>query len=547
MKKVLLSVFILFFLFFNTFGQELISRGKPVTASRTYNPGSPKFVNDGDIETAWNAGAHAPQWIQIDLQNNYDISSIKLIPETDRRGNTVQKIFVSEDLKDWKEIDRFEEELVARKAVIRNYTNLLNIRGVKIETVSSPTWIAWREIEIFGTLAEGGTHSNQNSVNIYESIKKIDCYTQIKPEVFAFPDKDLAFVKISENVFSLISTQDLQEKNIFNFKEKGIISLSNSYIEGNHILLAINNGKGEIKEYIKYNLSNFSFENIKCKNTPRGCIITTASSYYVSLRNDTPYDFGNYKVFFRSKGRQYFYDISKIITEKADFNNAMSGNRNDKLDFLKKYPNSEYKDEVIASFINSFTTIKNISDFIKINKEFNSQLDEKAFTLVKNSNSELELQEYISAFPEGKYLTDVNMKIAAIKQAKVEDERRIAAEKQKKEDEARLAERRRQEADARRIQEIKNAQIGDKLLYSETWSWSSGFWVFKTSGAYTMMVTCFIEHIDGVRYQLRVGDVQSSDSNRYETPTINGVRVKKGDIIWARPLNGNQWVYGESY
>jgi TonB family protein len=103
----------------------------------------------------------------------------------------------------------------------------------------------------------------------------------------------------------------------------------------------------------------------------------------------------------------------------------------------------------------------------------------------------------------------------------------------------------RREAEARRVAGIKQAQIGDKLLYSESWQWSEGLWIFHQSGTYTMMVTCFIERVEGDRYQLRVGDVQSSSSDRYTSPTINGVKVSKGDIIWARPMNDPKWVYGE--
>ena len=104
-----------------------------------------------------------------------------------------------------------------------------------------------------------------------------------------------------------------------------------------------------------------------------------------------------------------------------------------------------------------------------------------------------------------------------------------------------------EEVEALRIVKIKSAQIGDKLLFSDTWSWRDGIWVFHSSGSHTMMVTFFIERIEGDRYQLRAGDISSSDSYRYTTPEINGVKVSKGDIIWARPLNGKQWVYGESY
>ena len=107
-------------------------------------------------------------------------------------------------------------------------------------------------------------------------------------------------------------------------------------------------------------------------------------------------------------------------------------------------------------------------------------------------------------------------------------------------------EKQRIEVAIRRISEIKNAEVGDKLLYSETWSWKEGFWVQQT-GTYSMVVTCFIERKEGDRYQLRVGDVTSSDSRRFSTPTINGVKVSKGDIIWARPLNDSKWVYGKDF
>ena len=440
MKKVLFSVFILFLLSGNLLGQELISRGKPAVASRTDRNYPTINITDGNTETFWNAGGYAPQWVQIDLQNNYNISSIRLNPEITPSGRTVQKISVSEDLKVWKEIDNFTENNTASGRVIsRNYNNLLNIRGIKVETTLSPSYVAWREIEVFGTLTNGVannyTNSNSNSLNVYETIKKIDCYTKINPEVFTFPDKHLAFVKMSENTFSLVSTQDLEEKNIFNFKGKGNINLGNSYIDGNYILLAVKSDKGEIKEYIKYNLSNFSFENVKCKNAPRGCIMSSASSNYILLRNNTAYDFEDFKIFFKSNGYQYFYEISKIVVEKTDFNIAIKGNRNEKLDFLKKYPNSEHKNDIIISFTNSFTSIKDISDFSNTNKEFNTQLDERAFILVQNTNSEYDLQEYLSIFPNGKYVNNVNNKIASIKQAEEQEkerQRKLALEREQK-------------------------------------------------------------------------------------------------------------------
>ena len=101
------------------------------------------------------------------------------------------------------------------------------------------------------------------------------------------------------------------------------------------------------------------------------------------------------------------------------------------------------------------------------------------------------------------------------------------------------------EAEARRVAAIKGAQIGDRLLYSEEWNWTETELFIRREGTATMYVICFIERIEGDRYQLRIGDVVSSNSGRYKTPVINGVKVSKGDIIWARPQNDSKWVYGE--
>jgi tetratricopeptide (TPR) repeat protein len=114
-------------------------------------------------------------------------------------------------------------------------------------------------------------------------------------------------------------------------------------------------------------------------------------------------------------------------------------------------------------------------------------------------------------------------------------------ETQKKEKERQL-----KEAETKRIAAIKSAQIGDKILYSEKWDWTEPGLLFSVRrGTSTMYVMCFIERIEGDRYQLRVGDVVSSDSEHYNTPVINGVRISKGDIIWAKPLTDNKWIYGE--
>ncbi|MDR0559115.1 MAG: hypothetical protein LBG92_03030, partial [Prevotellaceae bacterium] len=274
--------------------------------------------------------------------------------------------------------------------------------------------------------------SSRQEKDIYQSVKTLDCYTKIEPEMFVFPDNNLAFVKISENTFSLIDLKTLQEKAKYNHKDKDVIKLKHSYFENNILYLAVSDKKGEIGKYAAYNLQNFSAAMLKCKNTPRGCIASTPSSNYSALRNGTPYNFGEYKVFFWNVDSKYYYEIVKVIEENRDFNTAVKGSRENKLEFLTKYPNSEYKKDILNSF--AFATTADIYDFIKSNGEHRDLLEEKAFSLTKQANTVQSFQQYLAAFPSGKYANDARKTIAAI-QKKADDEAAaaLAAEKAKQE------------------------------------------------------------------------------------------------------------------
>ena len=105
-KGYLLFVTIFLLTSLNLFGQELISRGNLVTASKTRSGYPASRITDGDISKGWQAGDYPPQWVQIDLQNYYDISRIELVPNVTPSGIvTRQKISVSEDSLVWNEIE----------------------------------------------------------------------------------------------------------------------------------------------------------------------------------------------------------------------------------------------------------------------------------------------------------------------------------------------------------------------------------------------------------------------------------------------------------
>lgn len=61
--------------------QTLVSAGKTATASNYTGVQYPSLVTDGlyGQDQHWSAGAYAPQWIEVDLEQAYAISSITVI------------------------------------------------------------------------------------------------------------------------------------------------------------------------------------------------------------------------------------------------------------------------------------------------------------------------------------------------------------------------------------------------------------------------------------------------------------------------------------
>jgi len=212
------------------------------------------------------------------------------------------------------------------------------------------------------------------------------------------------------------------------------------------------------------------------------------------------------------------------------------------------------KEKLVIWLINHYESTNNYKELYDIisqrvpkkNAEQYNKLAYASFKIDKLEEADKYYNEALKIEPSlsvNKSARNASKKFVEEKREKEEQER--IEREQLKELQKKAEEKQRQEAEIRRVAAIKSAEIGDKLYYSDTWNWKETFLWSVTSGSYTMYVTCFIERIEGERYQLRVGDVTSSNSQRSSTPTINGVKVSKGDIIWARPLNDSKWVYGE--
>lgn len=118
-----------------------------VTASATLPTDGPNLVCDGELSTKWNSGAVAPNWIQLDLGQPTTISKVRLNVAQSPSGPTTHQISAGPTPDKLTLVEALDGNTTDAQWIELNKP-INNARYLKIETIKSPSWIAWNEIEI---------------------------------------------------------------------------------------------------------------------------------------------------------------------------------------------------------------------------------------------------------------------------------------------------------------------------------------------------------------------------------------------------------------
>jgi hypothetical protein len=114
----------------------------------------PKDAFDGNSATSWNAGGYPTQWIQLDLGRTTSVGKMRLQVSQYPAGNAVHTISVGQDPSSLHDVYtsntstpdgnwlEFHGDGIAGD-------KLGNVRYIRITTTSGPSWVSWREIEIY--------------------------------------------------------------------------------------------------------------------------------------------------------------------------------------------------------------------------------------------------------------------------------------------------------------------------------------------------------------------------------------------------------------
>ena len=107
---------------------------------------------DGDTSSIWSAGAAAPQWFSVVLDDLYLVDTIELTVTQAPAGKTTHEIWLDNATGVRTLYKRFREvQTEDGQTLSLSIDPPRLVTEVKIVTLDSPSWIAWREVRILGT------------------------------------------------------------------------------------------------------------------------------------------------------------------------------------------------------------------------------------------------------------------------------------------------------------------------------------------------------------------------------------------------------------
>jgi hypothetical protein len=104
---------------------------------------------DGDPATAWGSGGYQPASADFDLRVPQTISHIQLVVMQTPAGTTTHTIYGGPSLSSLTPLQPPITGDTSDGQAIDLYGSWTNIRYLRVATTQSPSWVAWREINVF--------------------------------------------------------------------------------------------------------------------------------------------------------------------------------------------------------------------------------------------------------------------------------------------------------------------------------------------------------------------------------------------------------------
>ncbi len=112
---------------------------------------TPAMAVDGDYSSQWGSGEYAPQWLKVDLGQDYDLGKVKLHVAQYPAGNTAHRLEAAKSSGVWVLLKEFNGTTADGDILTWTSEGSEDLyRYVRVTTMESPSWISWKEVEVYG-------------------------------------------------------------------------------------------------------------------------------------------------------------------------------------------------------------------------------------------------------------------------------------------------------------------------------------------------------------------------------------------------------------
>jgi hypothetical protein len=121
---------------------------RPVRASLQFPANPAAMAVDGDFASWWGAGGFAPQWLEVDLGVPTPVAELRLATSQTPPGLTVHRVYSRLAGGDERLLHEFGGTTADGAWLPQGLVPEVQAQFIRVETVLSPSWVSWREVEV---------------------------------------------------------------------------------------------------------------------------------------------------------------------------------------------------------------------------------------------------------------------------------------------------------------------------------------------------------------------------------------------------------------
>ena len=135
---------------------------------------------DGDPDTVWSSEQHATQWFSVAFDSMYLIEMVEMVVAQSPSGQTTHEVWLGNGTGTRTLYKRLSHVYTEDGQTLRVAIEPPQFADeVLILTLDSPSWVAWRELRVFGSLTTNISQERESRLQLVKTVSGLELPVQI--------------------------------------------------------------------------------------------------------------------------------------------------------------------------------------------------------------------------------------------------------------------------------------------------------------------------------------------------------------------------------